>query len=333
MKRFLLIALTAGLLSPLAILSTTPKIHSEEVKDSLEKIFDEVGYVIGMRVMSACMLNNGMIKNQDPESYINNLIDKGMNKFSVREEIMYDKLLIKYANKMAIDAPNNCKIQWEGFLNKAKNQALLDDYILERYEFKLDPNNSDYSASTFLQISEIYNRKGDYNERIKYLDKAEALEPSSFGVLFQKGNLYLDKKDYKKAILYYEKSNKIKPNAKSYNNIGLIKKHYMNDLKGAFNAFNEAIKFNPTLAISYSNRAAVKEDLGDIDGAIADHNKAIELDGSNYNLYFNRAQFFFHKKNNIDKYCSDLDKASRLVDKEAKVLINENCNNESKQDR
>ena len=57
MKRFLLLALTAALLTLITILSTTPKIHSEEVKDSLEKIFDEVGSVLGMRVMSARMLN------------------------------------------------------------------------------------------------------------------------------------------------------------------------------------------------------------------------------------------------------------------------------------
>jgi tetratricopeptide (TPR) repeat protein len=56
----------------------------------------------------------------------------------------------------------------------------------------------------------------------------------------------------------------------------------------AADAFTDAITERPRYAAAWSNRAAARVRMGDVNGAIADYNKAIELAPLDPELYFNR---------------------------------------------
>jgi len=56
----------------------------------------------------------------------------------------------------------------------------------------------------------------------------------------------------------------------------------------AADAFSEAIAKNPRSAAAWNNRAATRLRLGDVNGAIADYNKALELAGYDAEIYYNR---------------------------------------------
>ena len=47
------------------------------------------------------------------------------------------------------------------------------------------------------------------------------------------------------------------------------------DYQGALADFNKAIEINPQDSIAYYNRGSAKDELGDYQGAIADYNKAL----------------------------------------------------------
>jgi tetratricopeptide (TPR) repeat protein len=49
------------------------------------------------------------------------------------------------------------------------------------------------------------------------------------------------------------------------------------DLNGAMADSNQAIQLNPKFGLAYRNRGNAKKKKGDIDGAIADNNRAIQL--------------------------------------------------------
>jgi tetratricopeptide (TPR) repeat protein len=49
------------------------------------------------------------------------------------------------------------------------------------------------------------------------------------------------------------------------------------DMDGALADFNKAIELNPSLAQPYYNRGNVKAENNDLNGAIADYTKTIEL--------------------------------------------------------
>jgi len=67
-----------------------------------------------------------------------------------------------------------------------------------------------------------------------------------------------------------------------YNESGYTK-FVEGDLNGAQADFNKAIELNPNVAPPYFNRGAMKYRKGDLDGAIADNAKAIELKPSKSN--------------------------------------------------
>ncbi len=60
------------------------------------------------------------------------------------------------------------------------------------------------------------------------------------------------------------------------------------DLDGAIADYNRAIELNPKDARAYNNRGIAKRAKGDLDGAIADYNRAIELDPKLAIAYNNR---------------------------------------------
>ena len=65
-------------------------------------------------------------------------------------------------------------------------------------------------------------------------------------------------------------------NARTYRDRGLAKQK-KGDLDGAMADFNQAIQLNPQYGLAYRNRGNAKRKKGDLDGAIADFNQAIKL--------------------------------------------------------
>src|SRR6266513_1572181 len=65
--------------------------------------------------------------------------------------------------------------------------------------------------------------------------------------------------------------------ADDYNSRGLAKEA-KGDHDGAIADYNRAIELDPKQPRSYMNRGFAKEAKGDLDGAIADYNRANELD-------------------------------------------------------
>ena len=83
-----------------------------------------------------------------------------------------------------------------------------------------------------------------------------------------------------------------------------IAKHTKGDLDGAIADFSKAIELKPTDAIAYCNRGIAKEKKGDLDGAIADYSKAIELHPKYAAAYLHRS---VAKKKKGDQVGADAD--------------------------
>ncbi len=67
-----------------------------------------------------------------------------------------------------------------------------------------------------------------------------------------------------------------------------IAKERIKDYKGALADYNKAIEINPDLVKAYNNRGNIKSDLKDYDGAISDFNKALEINPKDVFAYSNR---------------------------------------------
>jgi tetratricopeptide (TPR) repeat protein len=102
--------------------------------------------------------------------------------------------------------------------------------------------------------------------------------------------------------------------ARPYNNRGNTYKN-KGDLDQAISDYNKAIEINPNLADAYSNRGAVYQDKGNLDQALSDCNKAIKINPNYAEAYNNRGNIY-QSKGNLDQALSDCNKA---------IKINPNC--------
>src|SRR4029077_18844208 len=98
--------------------------------------------------------------------------------------------------------------------------------------------------------------------------------------------------------------------ADDYNSRGLAKEA-KGDYDGAIADFNRAIELDPKLAIFYTNRGLAKEAKGDLDGAIADYTRAIELDPKQPGAYMNRG-LAKEAKGDLDGAIPDFNRANEL---------------------
>src|SRR5213594_2592593 len=100
-----------------------------------------------------------------------------------------------------------------------------------------------------------------------------------------------------------------------------IEKAKKGDLDGALADFNRAIELDPKNAAAYYNRASAKMLKKDADGAIADYTRVIELDPKNVGAYNNRG-ILKARNNDPDGAVADYNQAIRANPKDAKAYIN-----------
>jgi tetratricopeptide (TPR) repeat protein len=144
------------------------------------------------------------------------------------------------------------------------------------------------------------------------------------GFVFHKGNvlavttkrLMSDKGGYTiiyKALADLNKSIQLEGRSGSYQERGNLRLNNFNDVNGALEDFNKSIELSPDSAASYGNRALLKMSrIGDANGALADLNKAINIDPELALAYNNRAVLKYTKFNDSDGALDDISKAIML---------------------
>ncbi len=103
------------------------------------------------------------------------------------------------------------------------------------------------------------------------------------------------------------------------------------DYDGAIADYNRAIELNPKYASAYNNRGNAKSNKRDYDGAIADYNRAIELDPKYAFAYSNRGSAKSNKRD-YDGAIADFDRAIELDPKFASAYNNRGYAKSNKRD-
>jgi tetratricopeptide (TPR) repeat protein len=95
------------------------------------------------------------------------------------------------------------------------------------------------------------------------------------------------------------------------------------DYRGALAEYNRAIQLNPNYAIAYYHRGFLKENkLGDSQGAVADYNRAIQLNPNDAIAHYNRGSLKEYKLGNSQGALADFNRAIQLNPNLAFAYIN-----------
>lgn len=89
----------------------------------------------------------------------------------------------------------------------------------------------------------------------------------------------------------------------------------------AADAFSEDIRRHPRSAAAWNNRAVARVRLGDLNGAVRDYNRAIELAPTDGELYFNRGNALV-AAGQYREAILDYDRAIQLVPSYARAIFN-----------
>lgn len=144
-------------------------------------------------------------------------------------------------------------------------------------------------------LKDIDGAINDFDIAIQIEPKNELFYISRGGINFFSGNKDEGCQDFQKAKelgfsdaqILINKFCNYSQTAKEYFDSGIIKQNNEN-YEGAIADYNKAIEINPKLVKAYNNRGNVKSDLKDYKGAISDFNKAIEIEPNDIYAYCNR---------------------------------------------
>jgi tetratricopeptide (TPR) repeat protein len=114
--------------------------------------------------------------------------------------------------------------------------------------------------------------------------------------------------------------NGVAQTATEFNDRG-VAKWRKGDLDGAIADYNRAVELDPKYAAAYYNRGVAKWQKGDLDGAFGDCNRAVELDPKDAKAYDNRA-IVKQTKGDLDGAIADYNRAVELNPKDTAAYYN-----------
>ena len=167
----------------------------------------------------------------------------------------------------------------QSLLNQKKCDAAFAD-LMRAKDVSPSKKSSDY-YDLHLWFSYYWQHcKGDFDRGLEVLNEAAAILPRDPAVYNQRANMLSDKGDYAAAIADINRSigliNNDPYRASAYNNRALILKR-MGEYEKSAADFGVAIKLAPKNAKYYANRGDAWRRTGNLERALQDQDRAIEL--------------------------------------------------------
>lgn len=187
------------------------------------------------------------------------------------------------------------------YADKGDLESALSDF---NEALRLDPTN----ARGYASRCKMYRLKGELDMALADCNKALELDPDYAWAYSERGLVYKDRDELDEALADYDRATEINPDyAWPYNYRGIIFGG-MGKLDEALEQFSKAIELfsDPKdQAIAYSHRCNAYRLKKDFDRALADCDRATELDPTNVLAYDHRASVY--------RYNGDYDKAIEQI--------------------
>ncbi len=297
--------------------------------------------------------------------------------FIYQESGDFDNELATLKKMVAYTREHPAQLMWEGEPLKEPADKFIPEKLHE-YGLYYEKKENEEDDKRWFQIATLATEQypnhpqgfkdaagywadiGEWQKARESFEKAHQLDPKSAQALIALGQVSIEMKDFANARKYYEEALKLEPNgqyareakealrklkkkpedrqasqpnlkeANAYNKRG-IAKGVKGDIDGAIADFTRAIELYPKYGTAYNNRGLAKKNKGDLDGAIADCTRAIELDPKDAGAYSNRG-IAKQAQGDLNGAIADYTRAIELDPKYAKAYTNRGIAKEVKGD-
>ncbi len=202
------------------------------------------------------------------------------------------------------------------------DKKAIDDFS---NALKYSPNdaNAYYNrGSIFYEQKRFKKAKTDFINAIRYIDSSSDICKCVYALL---GDSYYDLNKDKDAIEAYDKAIRTDPtdSVALYNRA--LAKRFIKDYNGALKDLNQVITMTVFFPEAYFQRGLIKAyNLENPEDPIADYSKAIELDKNYAAAYYYRGLARLKKMDSAGA-CQDFSRAKELDYKKAKKRLSKNC--------
>lgn len=218
---------------------------------------------------------------------------------------------------LAVGVPNPRHMA-DGYNNRGISQKNLGKYDLAIQDYTKAIELAPTDASLYVNRANAYRDLKDYDKAIAEYTRAAEIDPKNGMAYIGRGHIYLLKGDPIKSMADFNKSIEIDPNeSEAYYNRATV--NYGNkEYAKAIPDYDKYISMNQAspagIADGHVNRGICYAIVGNLDKALADSTKAIELNPKLLNAYKVRA-YVYRQTNKISLAEADEKKASELEGK------------------
>ena len=159
--------------------------------------------------------------------------------------------------------------------SEMQKQAFYD-LTREKIEEKIKQTPKDARYLVF--AGSFYNRVGQYDEAIKYLERALELSPNKPTILFEMGSSYLGKKDLKNVSKYFKQAYDSKPDSREATILYAISAIYTQDSQVLKELSN---KLSPEVIVTDNRILSAYVGIGDFNSALNIINIRLQRDPKN----------------------------------------------------
>ena len=169
--------------------------------------------------------------------------------------------------------PNIASVGWNETRVLLKQQKVNEALAVADKTNKLFPDDVEGMGV----LGSCLRAKGNFDEGLKYLNKAIELNPKYAEVLINRGLIYLNKHDKANASADLEKAHKLKPHLREIWNLVLNLKIELKKFEDAISLGEEMLKIDPLDEKIVASMALCHQFLNNFDQAVIFYNEAISI--------------------------------------------------------
>ena len=151
-------------------------------------------------------------------------------------------------------------------------------------------SNSEFAPVYGLK-SQVLARLSRFDQALIAIDRALALEPKNVNYYFTKAWVSFYSKQLEEAIVAQTRAIEISPRSIFYYNRGVFYRE-QGQVELALGDYSKALEINPNYADAYGNRGVLYQQQGQVELALADYNQVLEINPNNADAYNNRGALY-----------------------------------------